>query len=94
MVCNKSTGMTGMLSFASFSHALWPDTAGGLSRKIVDYSQIDLTRNAASREALGRLLADIGRSVEKALGQPQDIEGAVIGRKIYLLQSRAQQGLE
>ena len=94
MVCHKSNGMIQIRSFASFSQALWPEAKGGLCRKTVDYSRIDLSRKKALHNALGRRLAAIGAFVEKAFRRPQDIEGAVVGRDIYLLQSRAQQGVQ
>ena len=90
MVCNKSTGEMHMLAFANFSHAIWPDKAEGLLRKNVDYSGISMSMNAEFRKTLGNRLADVGRFVEDAFGQPQDIEGAVIGDDIYLVQSRPQ----
>ena len=82
-----------MLAFASFSEAIWPSPAGGTIRKIVDYSRIELSRDAATRKALGRRLHAISRFVEDALQKPQDIEGAVVGDEIYLVQARPQQGL-
>ena len=92
MVCNKSTDEMRMIAFANFSHAIWPDKAEGLFSKIVDYSGIAISMNAELRKTLGNRLADIGRFVEEAFGQPQDIEGVVIGDDIYLVQSRPQTG--
>ncbi|NVM20951.1 MAG: TIM barrel protein [Desulfobacterales bacterium] len=92
MACNKHTGDVRMAAFASFSHAIWPDGAGGLIRKAVDYSRIGLSRDEDFRNYLGRRLGSIGRFVEDALGGPQDMEGLVLGDGIYLVQSRPQHG--
>jgi phosphoglucan,water dikinase len=93
LVCDKETGATTTLAFASFSRARRCQPDGGVAEETVDYSREPLSRDSEARSQLGRRLAAIGRLVEEAFGRPQDIEGAVIGEKIYLLQARAQQGL-
>ncbi len=92
MVCNKRTHEVRMLAFASFSHAIWPGTSRGIIMKTIDYSDINLSENRTYRDLMGRRLGSIGQFVEKAMGQPQDIEGVVSGDDVYLVQSRAQQG--
>ena len=92
MVCNKKTKEVRMPAFASFSHSLWPGPSGGIIMKTIDYSDISLSVNRTYRNLMGRRLGSIGEFVEKALGQPQDIEGVVSGDEVYLVQSRAQQG--
>jgi phosphoglucan,water dikinase len=92
--CDKITGVTTTLALANFSHALWPNPAGGVRRETVDYSQIELSRDSDARNALGKRLAAVARFVEEAFQKPQDIEGAVVGDEIYLVQSRPQQGLQ
>jgi phosphoenolpyruvate synthase/pyruvate phosphate dikinase len=64
-----------------------------LRRETVDYSRVELSRDATARQVLGRRLAAIGRFVEKAFEQPQDIEGVVAGNRISLVQTRPQPGL-
>jgi hypothetical protein len=93
MVCDKHLGAATTLAFANFSQALWPDPAGGVSPKIVDYSRIAMSCEADARKRLGRRLASIAQLVEMAFQKPQDIEGAVVGTEIYLVQARPQQGL-
>jgi pyruvate,water dikinase len=66
------------------------DPQGGLRRRPL--------RNAARREAvvspeLAQTLADLGRAVEEALGGPQDIEWALAGGRVRLLQARPVTGL-
>ena len=94
LICDKQSGQTTTLAFANFSEALWPNPAGGLARRRVNYSQMALSRDAASRPRLGARLAAIARTVEEGFGRPQDIEGVVAGEDIYLVQSRPQPGIE
>lgn len=94
LVCKKNSRRVKTLAFANFSDALWPEPAGGMMRKIVDYSQVPLSLEREAREKLGLRLAAIASFVETALKEPQDIEGVVKGDEIYLVQSRPQQGLE
>jgi phosphoglucan,water dikinase len=61
--------------------------------EIIDYSSINLSRDPAALESVCRRLCKIGSLVEQALAKPQDIEGVVIQDKIYLVQTRPQQGL-
>jgi phosphoglucan,water dikinase len=93
MVCNKHTGSVCMLAFASFSYAIWPGPSGNLIQKTVDYSRTGLSKDKVFRNRLGGRLGSIGRFVEDSVGTPQDIEGLVLEDKIYLVQSRPQQGV-
>jgi phosphoglucan,water dikinase len=93
MVGDKNSGATTMLAFANLSQASRPNPEGGLRRETVDYSRVELSRDETARKALGRRLTEIGRFVQAALQRPQDIEGVVAGDRIYLVQTRAQQGL-
>ncbi len=93
MVCNKHTGSVCMLAFASFSYAILPGPSGSLIQKTVDYSRIGLSKDKVFRNRLGGRLGTIGRFVEDSVGRPQDIEGLVLEDKIYLVQSRPQQGV-
>jgi len=93
-VCDKESGALRTLALANFSQALRPAAAGGMLRETVDYSRIPLSCDAEARKELGGRLARIGRQVEEALEGPQDIEGAVVGNEIYLVQARPQQGLK
>jgi phosphoglucan,water dikinase len=92
MVWQKLAGAVRMLDFASFSQGIWPDPAGGLIRKTVNYSTVGLSTDEGFRNRLGRRLGTIAQFVEDALGEPQDIEGLVLGDQIYLVQSRPQHG--
>jgi phosphoglucan,water dikinase len=92
-VCDKASGAVTVLAFANFSQALRAGPAGGVNSQTVDYSQCDLTCDAQARTRLGCRLAGIARVLEQAFQKPQDLEGAVIGTEIHLVQARAQQGL-
>lgn len=93
LVCGKNSDKVSILAFANFSHASRPRPGGGLSREMVDYSRVELSRDPAALLALARRLGQVGHAVEQAFRAPQDIEGAVVRDKIYLVQSRPQQGL-
>jgi phosphoglucan,water dikinase len=66
------------------------DSIGILDRKTITYSQVECARNGEFRRALGARLAAIARLVEHAFQTPQDVEGAILGDNIYLVQSRTQ----
>ena len=55
-----------------------------------DLSASCVVWNDIAREAMIRRISDIAKSVESYRGSPQDIEGAVVGDRIVLLQTRAQ----
>jgi phosphoglucan,water dikinase len=92
--CNKKSGGCEILGYANFSQATRPLKTGGMGRETVDYSKIDLSMNRQSLENLCLKLGGVGAFVEKALNGPQDIEGAGVKDQVYLVQSRAQQGLQ
>lgn len=94
LACDKTSRQVKTLALASFSLALWPHEAGGIVRRRVDYSQVPVSREPEARRELGAKLAAVAQFVEKAFGKPQDIEGAVLDSEIFLVQSRAQQGLK
>jgi phosphoglucan,water dikinase len=93
LCCDKTTGAVKILGFANFSQARRPDAQGGVLGETIDYSQIDLSKEPEGLQALARRLAKICVLVEQTFGAPQDIEGAVAKGQIFLVQSRAQQGL-
>ena len=94
MIYSKRTREGEVLAYASFSVALLPDaTREKLVRKTLDYSTVELSTNEPFRTRLATRLGAVGAFVERALGKPQDTEGAFLEDKIYLVQSRSQQGL-
>ncbi len=93
LTVDTASGTVVTLAFANFSQASRPNPGGGLRRETVDYSQIDLSREPKALAKLGRRLAAAGLFVARAFGKPQDIEGAVVQDRLYLVQTRPQQGL-
>jgi phosphoglucan,water dikinase len=93
LVCDKKTVEVQTVAFANFNYALRADSRGGAKRELVDYSRVPLSRESGLRRDLGRRFAAIGIRVENEFGKAQDIEGAIMGNDIYLVQSRPQQGL-
>jgi alpha-glucan,water dikinase len=61
--------------------------------RTLNYSKEPLVWDGRFRDDLLRSIARIGIEVEKLLGSPQDIEGAVSGGKFYVVQTRPQVGL-
>ncbi|HFQ82192.1 MAG TPA: hypothetical protein ENK33_12600 [Desulfobacterales bacterium] len=90
MVCDKKTGQPTMLAFADLSKALWVGRREGMVAKTADYSTCGLSTNKKVRVRMAKRLTAIGRLVEKTFGSPQDIEGAIVGDRISLVQSRPQ----
>jgi alpha-glucan,water dikinase len=59
----------------------------------LDYTREPLIWDQPFREELSAKIAQIGLEVERACGSPQDVEGAVAQRKLYMVQTRPQVGL-
>jgi phosphoglucan,water dikinase len=91
-VFDKSTEEIRTIAFASFSSALQPARNGEILRKTVDYSAIALSSDGSFRNRIALRLGKVGTFVEKEMGTPHDIEGAVAEQVIYLVQTRPQQG--
>lgn len=89
---NKMTGVVRWLAHASYSTGLWPLADGGTEARTLDYSTLRLSTDETFARSLGTRLTAVARCVEEAFGGPQDMEGAVCGEMIYLVQSRPQQG--
>lgn len=78
-------------SFANFSEALLPSFTGSLVTKTMDYSREELSCSPEARELLGKRLGVVGKYLEHSFGGvAQDIEGAIIGDELYVLQTRPQ----
>jgi phosphoglucan,water dikinase len=92
LVCDKISGEVTMLAFANFSHALRAGEHGVIAERL-DYSQVRMSRDSQFRREVGGRIMNIAKFIENEFGKPQDIEGAIVGDEIFLVQSRAQQGL-
>ena len=65
-------------------------TAAPTESRVVDYAQTPVVWNADARDALIRRVAEVASAVAASRGKPQDIEGAIAGDRIVLLQTRRQ----
>jgi phosphoglucan,water dikinase len=68
------------------AHASYPDAlvlgpAGTIERRRARYSEI-------AWEPLAGRLADLAELLESELGGPQDVEGAIVGDELWVVQSR------
>lgn len=82
------------LAFANFSEEM---VVGGNSpadgeviHLTVDYSKKPLTIDPIFRRQLGQRLGAVGFFLERKFGSPQDVEGCLVGKEIFIVQSRPQ----
>jgi phosphoglucan,water dikinase len=94
MICHKTSGDVRVLSFATFSYAFGPGLNTGLDRRLLDYSKVRLSTDREFVRELGGRLVAVARFIENTFSCPQDVEGAVVGNCVFLVQSRPQQGLD
>jgi alpha-glucan,water dikinase len=81
--------MTGYAGAGLYDSVMLPSP-----RKVpVDYTGDTLVWNDSFRKEFMTAIAEVGTSVEKALGSPQDIEGAYSKGRYYVVQSRPQVGI-
>ena len=50
----------------------------------------ELSRSGQKREEVGKKLAAVGAALEKAFQGPQDVEGALVGSQVFIVQTRPQ----
>jgi alpha-glucan,water dikinase len=62
-------------------------------QRLLDYTRERLVLDQGFRDDLLRGIARLGLEVEKVLGSPQDIEGAVSGGRFFIVQTRPQVGV-
>lgn len=103
---DKTSAEVATQAFANFSKILMPhgvtskgnwipvgnnDDESGLVYKVADYSVQPLSTEAGKRDLIGRQLVEIGTLLEAEFGgEAQDVEGAVVGNHLYIVQSRPQ----
>jgi alpha-glucan,water dikinase len=61
--------------------------------RLLDYRGEKLVWDRGFRDDLLRRIAGVGLEVERVLGSAQDIEGAIAGGQVYVVQTRPQVGL-
>ncbi|XP_073099605.1 phosphoglucan, water dikinase, chloroplastic isoform X3 [Elaeis guineensis] len=90
----KFDGRVKTLAFANFSEELLVLSAGPANGEVihltVDYSKKPLTIDSIFRRQLGQRLCAIGFFLEQKFGCPQDVEGCVVGKDIFIVQTRPQ----
>ena len=94
-VLRSRAGAVTTLAFANFSTALHAGAGGAGSGfayapRTADYSRAALSVDGGARQALGGRLAAVGAALETAFGGAQDVEGALVGERVYVVQTRPQ----
>ncbi len=95
LAANKFDGTVKTLAFANFSEQMMVQDGankadGSVVKALVDYSSQPLSVDLEFRTRIGQSLATVGFFLEKHFGVPQDIEGCVIGKDVYIVQARPQ----
>ncbi|GAV57540.1 CBM_20 domain-containing protein/PPDK_N domain-containing protein [Cephalotus follicularis] len=90
----KFDGVVRTLAFANFSEEMMVSGAspadGEVIRLTVDYSKKPLTVDPMFRFQLGQKLCAVGCFLERKFGCPQDVEGCLVGKDIFIVQTRPQ----
>ncbi|KRH36357.2 hypothetical protein GLYMA_10G298000v4 [Glycine max] len=90
----KFDGQVQTLAFANFSEELLVRGAGPADGEVirltVDYSKKPLTVDSVFRGQLGQRLCAVGFFLERKFGCPQDVEGCLVGKDIFIVQTRPQ----
>jgi len=74
---------------------LYSSLTTDLSKEVhLDYTEDRLVQDAAFRSELLSKIAEVGLLIEKTTGSAQDIEGAFVAGDYYVVQTRAQVGLD
>ncbi|KAJ7957314.1 phosphoglucan, water dikinase, chloroplastic [Quillaja saponaria] len=94
ILSGKFDGTVRTLAFANFSEEMLVLGAGPadgeVMRLIVDYSKKPLTVDPVFRRQLGQRLCAVGFFLERKFGCPQDVEGCLVGKDIFIVQTRPQ----
>jgi phosphoglucan, water dikinase len=92
--CDKFDGRVTTLAFANFSEEMVVLNSGPANGEVVrltvDYSKKPLSVDATFRKQFGQRLAAIGQFLEQKFGGAQDVEGCLVGKDIFIVQSRPQ----
>lgn len=82
------------LAFSNFSQALTKGKAnqasGAYSQITVDYSKQKLSVDEDARTKAGSKLGAVGSTLQQAFKGAQDVEGAIVGEDIFIVQTRPQ----
>ncbi|XP_027367646.1 phosphoglucan, water dikinase, chloroplastic isoform X2 [Abrus precatorius] len=90
----KFDGEVETLAFANLSEELLVRGAGPADGEVirltVDYSKKPLTVDPVFRRQFGQRLCSVGFFLERKFGCPQDVEGCLVGKDIFIVQTRPQ----
>eukprot|EP01024_Parvocaulis_polyphysoides_P001757 TRINITY_DN1049_c2_g1_i1.p3 TRINITY_DN1049_c2_g1~~TRINITY_DN1049_c2_g1_i1.p3 ORF type:complete len:102 (-),score=21.25 TRINITY_DN1049_c2_g1_i1:722-988(-) len=87
MSVNTDNNQIQINSFANFSTAY---VKGGGDSRTVDYSREKFSLDQKFREKIGEKLCQVGKQLEGEFGGAQDVEGAIVGEDVYVVQTRPQ----
>ncbi|XP_047980854.1 phosphoglucan, water dikinase, chloroplastic [Salvia hispanica] len=94
LAAGKFDGTVRSLAFANFSEEMVVRGGGPADGEViqltVDYSKKPLTVDASFRQQLGRKLGAVGFFLEQKFDGAQDVEGCLVGKDIYIVQTRPQ----
>ncbi|KAH6785738.1 chloroplastidic phosphoglucan [Perilla frutescens var. hirtella] len=94
LASGKFDGAVQTLAFANFSEEMVVRSGGPVDGEViqltVDYSKKPLTIDPVFRQQLGRRLGAVGFFLEQKFNGPQDVEGCLVGKDIYIVQTRPQ----
>jgi phosphoglucan, water dikinase len=92
--CDMFDGRVTILAFANFSQEMVVLKSGPANGEVVrltvDYSEKPLSVDETFRKQFGQRLAAIGQFLEQKFGGAQDVEGCLVGKDIFIVQSRPQ----
>jgi phosphoglucan,water dikinase len=77
-----------LVAHSSYLEARTVDAAGHVVDQLVHPSHVRFGEDRAWREQLAARLREVALALEHEMGGPQDVEGAVVGDEIWVLQSR------
>ncbi|GAB4844035.1 Phosphoglucan, water dikinase, chloroplastic [Ancistrocladus abbreviatus] len=90
----KFDGAVQTVAFANFSEELVIGSSGPADGEVlrltVDYTKKPLTVDPIFRRQLGQRLCAVGLFLERKFEGPQDVEGCLVGKDIYIVQTRPQ----
>ncbi|KAG8378338.1 hypothetical protein BUALT_Bualt08G0127000 [Buddleja alternifolia] len=89
LASGKFDGLVKTLAFANFSEEMvvrgGGPADGEVIRLTVDYSKKLLTVDPVFRQQLGQRLGAVGFFLEQKFGCPQDVEGCLVGKDIFIV---------
>ena len=76
----------------SCGRALRGAAAASVATTACDYSREAMTTDANARETLARRVAAVALAAEAEFGEPQRVEGCVVGDEVWVVQTKPRAG--